>query len=72
MFGIRGLGSLYYLAYATGHAEFAAVETIWATVLLIVLISIVVHGVAVTPTMNWIDSRRSGGHARAGRRLPLG
>jgi NhaP-type Na+/H+ or K+/H+ antiporter len=72
VFGIRGLGSIYYLAYATGHADFAAVETIWATVLLIVLISIVVHGVAVTPTMNWIDGRRSGRDTRTGRRWPQG
>jgi NhaP-type Na+/H+ or K+/H+ antiporter len=65
VFGIRGLGSIYYLAYATGHGNFAAVETIWATVLLIVLLSIVVHGVAVTPAMNWVDSRRSGHNAIA-------
>ncbi|MFW8607857.1 cation:proton antiporter [Rhizobium beringeri] len=59
VFGIRGLGSIYYLAYATGHAEFEHVETVWATVLLIVLTSIVVHGIAVTPAMRWIDGRRS-------------
>ncbi|WP_455272899.1 cation:proton antiporter [Rhizobium herbae] len=59
VFGIRGLGSIYYLAYATGHADFDGVETVWATVLVIVLASIVVHGIAVTPTMRWIDNRRS-------------
>jgi sodium/hydrogen antiporter len=58
VFGIRGLGSIYYLAYATGHAEFGGVEILWATVLLIILTSIVVHGVAVTPTMRWIDGTR--------------
>ncbi|MGR9221085.1 cation:proton antiporter (plasmid) [Rhizobium leguminosarum] len=66
VFGIRGLGSIYYLAYATGHAEFEHVETVWATVLLIVLTSIVVHGIAVTPAMRWIDGRRS----RARRKQP--
>ncbi|MGO4138947.1 cation:proton antiporter [Rhizobium brockwellii] len=59
VFGIRGLGSIYYLAYATGQAEFERVETVWTTVLLIVLTSIVVHGMAVTPAMRWIDGRRS-------------
>ncbi|WP_343227182.1 cation:proton antiporter [Rhizobium changzhiense] len=59
VFGIRGLGSIYYLAYATGRAEFERVETVWTTVLLIVLTSIVVHGIAVTPAMRWIDGRRS-------------
>ncbi|EUB98514.1 hypothetical protein PMI07_004795 [Rhizobium sp. CF080] len=63
---IRGLGSIYYLAYATGHAEFENIQTVWATVLLIVLVSIVVHGIAVTPAMRWIDGRRS----RASRKPP--
>ncbi|WP_027687052.1 cation:proton antiporter [Rhizobium leguminosarum] len=66
VFGIRGLGSIYYLAYATGQAEFENVQTVWATVLLIILVSIVVHGIAVTPAMRWIDGRRS----RAARRQP--
>ena len=59
VFGIRGLGSIYYLAYASGHAEFEGIETVWASVLLIVLVSIMVHGIAVTPTMRWIDYHRS-------------
>ncbi len=60
VFGIRGLGSIYYLAYATGHAHFEKLDVVWATVLLIILTSIVVHGIAVTPTMRWIDSTRNG------------
>lgn len=60
VFGIRGLGSIYYLAYATGHAHFERLDVVWATVLLIILTSIVVHGIAVTPTMRWIDSTRHG------------
>lgn len=59
IFGIRGLGSIYYLAYAIGQADFENFETVWVTVLLIVLASIVVHGITVTPTMRWIDKRRS-------------
>ena len=58
VFGIRGLGTIYYLAYATGQAAFDEANTLWATGLLIVLISIVVHGIAVTPTMNWVDATR--------------
>jgi NhaP-type Na+/H+ or K+/H+ antiporter len=58
VFGIRGLGTIYYLAYATGQAAFDDANTLWATGLLIVLISIVVHGIAVTPTMNWVDATR--------------
>ncbi|WP_318246575.1 hypothetical protein WGT02_25265 (plasmid) [Rhizobium sp. T1470] len=58
IFGIRGLGSIYYLAYASGKAPFERLDVIWATVFLIILISVVVHGVAVTPVMRWIDSER--------------
>lgn len=54
-FGIRGLGSFYYLAFATGRADFSDSGTVWATLFLVVLISIVIHGIAVTPTMAWVD-----------------
>jgi NhaP-type Na+/H+ or K+/H+ antiporter len=58
IFGIRGLGSIYYLAYASGRASFNGIEVIWATVFLIILFSVIVHGVAVTPVMRWIDRER--------------
>jgi NhaP-type Na+/H+ or K+/H+ antiporter len=54
-FGIRGIGSFYYLAYATGHATFAGADLLWATVGLVVIISVVVHGVAATPVMTLLD-----------------
>lgn len=57
-FGIRGLGSFYYIAYATGQAEFGQVGILWLTVFLVVLISIVVHGVVVTPIMHGLDRKR--------------
>ncbi|AYD04690.1 cation:proton antiporter [Neorhizobium sp. NCHU2750] len=58
VFGIRGIGSIYYLAYASGAASFEGISTVWATVFLIILVSIVVHGISVTPVMRWIDKRR--------------
>ena len=58
-FGIRGLGSFYYLAYAFNHAEFADAERLWAVVSLIVLASITVHGTTVTPLMRMVDRRRN-------------
>lgn len=54
-FGIRGVGSFYYLAYALNHAEFAAGERLWAVVGLVVLFSILLHGLTVTPVMRWLD-----------------
>ena len=51
-FGIRGIGSLYYLAYALNHglpAEHA--RTLVALTVAVVVSSIVVHGISVTPLM---------------------
>lgn len=55
-FGIRGIGSFYYLAYALNEANFGAHDLLWATVAFVVLVSIVVHGVTVTPIMNRLDT----------------
>ncbi len=57
-FGVRGLGSFYYLAMALGIVEFDQPRTLWVTVCLTVLISIVLHGVAVTPVMKYLDRHR--------------
>jgi NhaP-type Na+/H+ or K+/H+ antiporter len=58
-FGIRGLGSFYYVAYASGQAEFEAPQIIWVTVCSVVLVSIVIHGVLVTPIMRHLDFDRA-------------
>ena len=70
-FGIRGLGSAYYLAYALGRAPFEAPDLLWSAMGLIVLISIVLHGGTVTPVMRHLDRRRSDGWpARMPRQAP--
>ena len=58
-FDIRFLDTVYYLAYAFGHAQFEAPDLLWATVGLTVLVSIVMHGITVTPVLRFLD-RRSG------------
>ena len=58
-FGIRGIGSAYYLAYGLGHADFEQEPRLWSAVALTVLISIVLHGMTVTPVMRWLDRRAS-------------
>ena len=58
-FGIRGLGTVYYLAFALGQAPFEAAPVLWGTAGLTVLISIVLHGVTVTPVLAYLD-RTSG------------
>lgn len=62
-FGIRGLGSIYYLAYALQKEAFDKVDVVWSTVALIILISIVLHGMSVTPVMRLIDHRQRRGTA---------
>jgi NhaP-type Na+/H+ or K+/H+ antiporter len=58
-FGIRGIGSLYYLSYALGKGKFAdQAEWLWAFVGLVVALSIVIHGATTSPLMNRLDRLR--------------
>lgn len=56
-FGIRGIGSFYYIAYGINHGEFGSSERLWAIAALVVLISILVHGISATPAMRWLDGK---------------
>ncbi|MEB3216346.1 MAG: sodium:proton antiporter [Nostocales cyanobacterium 94392] len=55
-FGIRGVGSLYYLAYAfdNGLKGTIAEQIAWITYTTIV-VSVLVHGISSTPLMNWYN-----------------
>ncbi|WP_406313793.1 cation:proton antiporter [Streptosporangium sp. NBC_01639] len=58
-FGIRGIGSLFYLAYALGQADFGVpAEELWAVVIFTVLGSLVLHGMTATPVMARLDRLR--------------
>jgi NhaP-type Na+/H+ or K+/H+ antiporter len=56
-FGIRGLGSVYYLAFGLNHGDFPMQHTLWETLGLIVLGSILLHGLTVTPLMQHLSRR---------------
>ncbi|PFG33190.1 cation:proton antiporter [Sanguibacter antarcticus] len=58
-FGVRGVGSLYYVAYALHSAPFPDARDLWAIVGLVVVGSIVVHGALATPAMAALDARRA-------------
>lgn len=60
-FGIRGLGTIYYLVYALQRSNFDKIDVVWSSAVVAVLISIVLHGVTVTPVMRFIDRRRRRG-----------
>ncbi len=58
-FGIRGIGSLYYLSYAVQHglpADLA--HRLAALTLAVVGVSVVLHGTSVTPLMHLYRRRR--------------
>ena len=57
-FGVRGVGSLFYVAYALEHGDFPGAERLWAVVCLVVVGSILLHGIAATPVMARLDRRR--------------
>lgn len=62
-FGIRGIGSIYYLMYAITHElEPAVAGRLLSITLAVVVASVLVHGVSVTPLMRRYENRK--GNAR--------
>jgi NhaP-type Na+/H+ or K+/H+ antiporter len=63
-FGIRGIGSFFYLAHALNEASFGelelliAADRLWAVVGFVVLASVVLHGMTASPVMKALDRRR--------------
>ena len=58
-FGIRGIGSLYYLLYAINHdIQPALAERLLSLTLAVIVASVVIHGVSVTPLMNHYEARK--------------
>ncbi|MFI7858940.1 cation:proton antiporter [Pseudomonas promysalinigenes] len=58
-FGIRGIGSFYYLFYALNHGLLPALaEQSINLVLCVVALSILVHGLSVQPLLAWYEARK--------------
>ena len=58
-FGIRGIGSLYYLMYAVNRG--VSPDVAWqltSLTLMVIAVSIIVHGITVTPLMSWYQQWR--------------
>ncbi|HEY9669131.1 MAG TPA: sodium:proton antiporter, partial [Coleofasciculaceae cyanobacterium] len=60
-FGIRGVGSLYYLTYAFGKdlKGETGEQLAWITYT-IIIISVLLHGISATPLMNWYERHIKG------------
>ncbi|NAZ82810.1 sodium:proton antiporter [Kineococcus sp. R8] len=57
IFGVRGIGSLFYLSYALGEGEFPAGQ-LWAAVGFTIALSVLLHGVTATPLVRRLDEAR--------------
>ncbi len=57
-FGVRGVGSLYYLAFAAGMHTFPEERWLWSVVALTIALSVFVHGALATPVMRHLERRR--------------
>ena len=57
-FGVRGVGTFFYLAFAASLAT----DSLWRTAALAVALSVLVHGVSSGPAMSWLERR--GAHER--------
>jgi NhaP-type Na+/H+ or K+/H+ antiporter len=58
-FGVRGIGSFYYLMYAIQHGlEPPLAVTLVSVVLVVVTLSIFLHGITVTPLMRLYSKRK--------------
>ena len=65
-FGIRGIGSLYYLLYAINHhIERALAQQLLSITLAVVVASVVAHGISVTPLMKRYEARKPRGKNRS-------
>lgn len=52
-FGIRGVGSVYYLAYAINHGiDGSVAHTLTSAVMITIFASILAHGISATPLMS--------------------
>lgn len=57
-YGVRGIATFYYLAYALEEAAFPADEVLWGLAALVVLLSVLIHGTTAAVTLGRLDEIR--------------
>lgn len=57
-FGVRGVGSLFYVTYALQEGRFSDHGTVWRITGLVVIGSILIHGLSASPAMWLLDRKR--------------
>ncbi|WP_439881011.1 cation:proton antiporter [Pontibacter sp. MBLB2868] len=58
-FGIRGIGSFFYLSFALDKIDFVDADQLWSVVGFIVMVSIILHGFTASKAMGYLDRRRN-------------
>ena len=59
-YGIRGIGSVYYLSYASGRVELVNEPQLWAMVAYTILASTILHGFTAAPMMERVTTADDG------------
>jgi NhaP-type Na+/H+ or K+/H+ antiporter len=57
-YGVRGIGSVYYLAYAGHHIELVNEAQLWATIAFTILVSTLVHGLTAGSVVERVTGER--------------
>ncbi len=55
VYGVRGIGSIYYLCYAMSHIDFVNESQLWSLVGLVILLSTIMHGFSVSWAMRKVS-----------------
>ncbi|RYG20413.1 MAG: sodium:proton antiporter [Chitinophagaceae bacterium] len=56
-FGIRGMGSVFYLSFAFAHADFSGRNDLWAMIAFTILVSILMHGLTAGTVLAHIENK---------------
>ncbi|WP_035333691.1 cation:proton antiporter [Dyadobacter crusticola] len=54
-YGIRGIGSFYYLSFALKEAHFPHAKELWSITAFIALLSVLIHGLTATKVMSYLE-----------------
>jgi NhaP-type Na+/H+ or K+/H+ antiporter len=65
-YGVRGVGSVYYLAYAGHHVELVNEHQLWATIAFTILLSTVVHGLTAGIAVERVTGEKQSGEGETG------
>jgi NhaP-type Na+/H+ or K+/H+ antiporter len=57
IYGVRGIGSVYYLSYASGHVDLVNESQLWSAVAYTIVASTVVHGLTAGPVIDRVTTR---------------